>query len=135
MGLAIFLAIASAACAGCSRSRAGWERVSVSESRLAPEKDDGGALSVVDREGHPTVVYHVTLADAPVGSTLPLACSWIDPQGRVAFRNSWETHRITKDRWPTHCRSTFGATSTPGAWTVTMSLLDRTLVTSRFEVK
>ena len=54
------------------------------------------------------------LADAPQGAALPLTCAWSAPDGGVRYQNRWETKTIDRDRFPTHCRHTFGAGDAAG---------------------
>ena len=122
------------ACARGPKDR-GFGRVGVYQDRITLRKDDGGALTAVDRRVADLVVYHVTLNGAPIGETLPLSCAWIDPLGHIAHQNSYTTVRVTKQVWPTHCRCPIGPAAAPGLWKVEMSLDGRLLRSTTFEVK
>jgi hypothetical protein len=109
--------------------------VTASSGRLTREEDNGGDLAAVSRREGPEIWYRVTLAGAPVGAKLSLTCDWIDPAGRVAHQNHYETRVIDRPVWPTHARYRLGPGSTTGTWTVRLALDGRVLHSTTFEVR
>lgn len=91
--------------------------------------------AIVDARVRGTVVFRVTLADAPVGETLALQCDWVDPSGTVVHQNRYRTQPIDREVWPTACRYTPVGEARTGSWKVTMSLPDRVLGSRGFEVR
>src|SRR5688500_11353201 len=57
------------------------------------------------RSQKPMAVYFVTLTDMPKWRRLDLDCQWRDPRGTVVHENHYETKRIGRSPWTTHCRS------------------------------
>ena len=84
------------------------------------------------RARSPEIALDLVLADAPQGAALPLTCAWSAPDGGVRYQNRWETKTIDRDRFPTHCRHTFGAGDAAGRWSVTMKQGERALATESF---
>lgn len=101
------------------------DRVGVRQARLTPEKDQGEDLTEIPNLPPREVFYRVTLKDAPLGQKLQLHCDWIDPQGQVALRRSYQTQTITTEIWKTYCRADFTPASPTGTWTVEMYLHNR----------
>ena len=91
--------------------------------------------SIVDARVRGTVVFRVTLTDAPVGEALALRCDWTDPSGTVVHQNRYRTQPIDREVWPTACRYTPTGEARTGSWKVTMSLPDRVLGSRGFEVR
>jgi hypothetical protein len=110
------------------------DRVGVQQAQisLAADVNDGRAI---DRAAQPTVYYRVTLKDAPVGEKLALSCDWIDPSNQVVHQNRYETKNITTPVWPTQCRHAIGASAPTGQWQVRMSIGQRSIGNTTFEVK
>lgn len=108
-------------------------RISAVESHFTLGKD-GAVSSIVDLKSAPDVYYHVALANAPLATSLELACDWSDPSGRVVHQNRWRTQLIDRPLWPTQCHHRL-AGATPGPWKVTLSLEGRTLSTNSFEAR
>jgi len=109
--------------------------VSTYQSRITLAQDNQDNLRAIDRQTSPKVFYRVTLKDAPLGEKLSLGCDWIDPGGQVAHQNRYQTRQIDKAVWQTHCFYQFNPASTPGTWTVQMSLGERILSKSPLLVK
>jgi hypothetical protein len=82
-----------------------------------------------------SVDYRVTLKDAPVGEKLSLSCEWRDPSNQVVRQNRYETQNITTPIWSTQCRHQIGATAPAGKWQVRMSIGQRSIGSTPFEVK
>lgn len=87
------------------------------------------------RSQKPMAVYFVTLTEVPKWRRLDLDCQWRDPRGTVVHENHYETERIGRSPWTTHCRNQLGLDSPPGRWTVTMSSGERLLCSKVFEVR
>ena len=109
-------------------------QVTASIGRITLGDDDSLHLSVVSRRDAPDVYYRVLLSDAPPGQRLPLLCEWVDPEGRIARRNHYQTREITKTPWPTHAHFRFDPAAPVGLWTVRLVHGGRTLIETRFEV-
>ena len=110
-------------------------RVSTYESRIVLDWESGESLTAVDRQSNPKVFYRVTLSEAPVGEKLSLSCDWIDPSGRVAHQNRYQTREIDRTVWPTYCYCQLGPNSAAGTWQVRMFLDGRIISASSFVVK
>ena len=110
------------------------DRVGVAQARLTLAGDNSQNLSEFRSESNPTVIYSVTLKDAPLGQKLTLFCDWIDPQGHLVWHRRYDTLAITSTTWETQCKAEFGPTSAAGHWTVEMYLLKRKLSRKSFQV-
>jgi hypothetical protein len=108
--------------------------VSASGSRITLAQADAN-LTAIDRQSSPRVFYRVTLQNAPVGEKLSLACDWIDPSGNIAHQSRYQTRQIDRAVWPTYCYHQLNSGSPTGTWKVQMLLGNRTLSSSRFDVK
>jgi hypothetical protein len=118
-----------------SRRDSALDAVTATEGRLTLAKDDGGKLKVVDRRQKPELWFRVTLDDAPLGKALPLTCEWVEPGGKIAHRNRFQTKEITHNPWQTHARHRLGADAPVGTWTVRLLLDGRELRALTFEVR
>lgn len=109
------------------------DRVSADQPRITRVSDDGGNLQSVTRDGQ-EVYYRITLRDVEPGDSLSLNCNWIAPDGKVFRQNAWT---ITPNRpvWDTHCRCQLGPAAPKGEWKVEMSLGDRILSATTFQVE
>jgi hypothetical protein len=109
-------------------------RVGVQQAQISLSADvnDGRAVA---RTTQPAVHYRVTLNDAPVGEKLSLSCDWIDPSNQVVHQNRYETKTITTPVWATQCRHQIGASAPTGQWQVRMSIGQRSIGNTTFEVK
>jgi hypothetical protein len=105
------------------------------EGRLTLAEDDGQSLKIVDRQQSPELWFRVLLAEAPLGETLSLTCEWVGPDGKVAHRNHYTTHRIDRQDWPTHARYRLATNAPLGNWTVRLQLQGRVLQSTTFEVQ
>ena len=112
-----------------------YSNISASQNRITLAQDNGGNLTVIDRQTNHQVYYRVTLQNAPIGKKLSLGCDWIDPSGQIVHQNRYETRQIHKAVWPTYCYYQFGTAATVGNWQVQMFLDSRTLSTTSFTVK
>ncbi|MBW4566277.1 MAG: DUF3859 domain-containing protein [Mojavia pulchra JT2-VF2] len=111
------------------------ERVFAQTSRITLTQDDGSDLRKISRQNSPEVFYRVTLKDTPIGQKLDLTCNWINPNGEIVKQNRYQTRKIDKSIWNTHCRYIIGTASTPGNWKVQIFLQSRQLSKTEFEVK
>lgn len=133
--VAAAITLAAIVGAGALALRAGTHsaalaKLGVAESAL---KLAGAPLPAsVPRAQSPEIALDLVLADAPQGAGLPLSCTWSAPDGAVRYQNRWETKTIDRDRFPTHCRHTFGAGDAAGRWSVTMKQGERALATESF---
>lgn len=109
--------------------------VTAVQDRITLTQDDGGNLTVVNRQQSPEVVYRVTLSQAPVGDRLELSCNWTAPTGVVMKQNRYQTKSITTSVWNTYCRMPLGSDTLQGTWTVDLFLGDRPLETAQFQVQ
>ncbi len=110
-------------------------RVSAQEDHLTLATETGKAVTAIDRQSKPEVIYNVTLNDAPVGQKLSLSCDWLNPKGQVVKQNHFETKSINTPVWETHCRYQLGSNALPGNWQVRLRLSDRQLSDATFAVK
>ncbi len=108
-------------------------RVTSQQARITLVQDDSNSLSSVNRPAE--VVYRVTLRDAPIGKTLTLRCDWVNPSGQVVKQVQYETRTITTPIWDTRCRYQLGSGAATGTWQVMMSMGNRPLSNTRFEVR
>lgn len=108
-------------------------RVNASESRVTLE--GGDRVKAVERQNNPQLVYQVTLSDAPVGQKLRISCDWLDPNGKIAGQNRYETKEITTSVWNTTCKYKIPNNAPTGTWTVKAFLGDRLISSSPFDVK
>jgi hypothetical protein len=111
-----------------------FDRVAVQQAQisLAADVNDGRSIS---RTAQPTVYYRVTLKDAPVGEKLSLSCDWLDPSNQVVHQNRYETKNITTPTWTTQCRHQISPSAPAGQWQVRMSIGQRSIGSTPFEVK
>jgi hypothetical protein len=107
-------------------------KVIATQDRITLAQDNGENLRSVDRGTE--IAYRVTLDNAPVGEKLSLTCNWLDPTGKVAHTNRFETKNITTSVWNTQCRYQLPVNVVAGAWQVQIQLGDRTLQKSPFTV-
>ncbi|NEP58240.1 MAG: DUF3859 domain-containing protein [Symploca sp. SIO2G7] len=107
----------------------------VQQDRITLEQDDGSQINTVSRQASSELFYRVTLAEAPIGQKLSLACNWNDPSGKIAHQNRYQTKEISTSIWNTYCRYTVGSTALKGTWKVEMFLGDRLLSDATFNVK
>jgi hypothetical protein len=107
-------------------------KVTTSQDRITLAQDSGENLTTVDRGAE--IAYRVTLNDAPVGEKLNLACNWLDPAGKIAHTNNYETKNITTPVWNTQCRYQLPTSAATGKWQVQIRLGDRVLQQSPFDV-
>ncbi|NEO31693.1 MAG: DUF3859 domain-containing protein [Symploca sp. SIO3C6] len=136
LGLVVALvgAIATTTILNLNRQQA-LARVSVSQSSITLAQDPLNPLRVVESNLKPEVYYRVTLQEVPFGRKLSLKCSWIDPNGQIVHQNHYQTRRINKEVWSTHCRYQFSSTVAAGNWQVQMFLGDRVLSSTSLKVK
>jgi hypothetical protein len=118
-----------------NNQQAARDATRATEGRLTLAEDDGKSLTIVDCQPSPEIWFRVLLADAPVGEKLNLVCEWVDPDGKIAYRNKYETQPIDRPNWPTHARHRFDANAPVGIWTVRLILQDRVLLSTTFEVQ
>lgn len=111
-----------------------FDRINTDQQRITGTVDDGSNLSTVQRNGQ-DVVYRVTLRDVPIGESLSLTCSWIDPSGRVFHQNSYSTKPVDKSVWPTQCKCQIGPAAEKGTWKVEMKLGDRVVSSTTFQAE
>ena len=131
--LAIFLFSAAAIAFWTLGRDTASDRVAAERARLTRVADDGGNLQTVTRDGQ-EVFYRVTLRDAQPGDTLSLRCNWIAPDGKVFRQNAWTISPNTAV-WETYCRCQVGPAALKGEWKVEMSLGDRVLSSTTFQVE
>lgn len=105
------------------------------QSRITLSQENGGNVSVIERQANPKVYYHVTLNEAPVGEKLALTCDWIAPKGEVAHQSRYQTRQVDNAVWSTYCYYQLSQNAAAGNWRVQMSLKDRPLSSSSFVVK
>ena len=109
--------------------------ISAYSNRLTLSLDQSSNLNVFEKQYNPEIYYEVTLNNVPVGEKLSLKCNWIDPNGQIAHQNNYQTRKIDKQVWPTHCRYSLNNGTVTGNWQVEMLLGDRLLSSSNFTVK
>jgi hypothetical protein len=107
-------------------------KVIATQDRITLAQDNAENLRSVDRGTE--IAYRVTLDNAPVGEKLSLTCNWLDPTGKVAHTNRFETKNITTSVWNTQCRYQLPVNVATGTWQVQIQLGDRTLQKSPFTV-
>lgn len=110
-------------------------RVVGERDRITFAQDDGGNLTTISRQNRQELFYRVTLKDAPIDQKLTLACNWIDPNGEIAKQNRYQTQKIDRPVWDTHCRYTIGNAAPTGNWQVKMFLDRREISHANFQVK
>jgi hypothetical protein len=81
------------------------------------------------------VTYRVELNDVPWGGIVYVRCDWLDPQGNVAETTGYATSRYTAPTRLVEVARTFPPDSEPGLWTVRLTLEDRPLAETPFEVR
>lgn len=109
--------------------------VSAANSLVTLTQNGASRANQIARQSNPRVYYRVTLQNAPVGEKLSLACDWIDPSGNIAHQSRYQTRQIDKSVWPTFCYHQLNSGSPAGSWKVQMLLGNRTLSTTRFDVR
>jgi hypothetical protein len=107
-------------------------KINVSQDRITLVQDGGENLNPVNKGSE--IVYRVTLNDAPIGEKLNLTCNWLDPAGKIAHTNRYETKNITTSVWNTACRYQIPSGAATGAWKVQMLVGDRLLKQAPFMV-
>jgi hypothetical protein len=132
--IAALLAILVASSFFISRRNAAFARIAAEPGRITRASDDGGHLQTITRDGQ-DAVYHVVLREAPLGERLDLSCNWIDPSGRIFHQNRYQTRPTDKSVWPTACRCQIGTAAAKGAWRVEMSLGNRVVSATTFQVE
>jgi uncharacterized ubiquitin-like protein YukD len=108
-------------------------KVSASSDRITVMPDQGQNLKIVNKGNE--LSYQVTLSDAPVGEKLALNCNWLDPTGKTAHSNRFETKNITTSVWNTQCRYRLPLDAMNGAWQVQIKTGDRLIKQAPFDVK
>jgi len=94
----------------------------------------GGERPAFDPRESPEIWYRVLLDSAPSDRRLHLVGEWLDPAGRVAQRNTYDTKPITQLPWETHVRFRLPADAAPGTWRVRLLAEGRELHAMPFEV-
>lgn len=117
----------------------GWQElkirtVTASDARLSNTVDSALAIDTVALGRKTWVYYHVTLNGAPKGRRIDLACEWVDPRWTTRHEVEYETRRVDKSPWPTHCRNRFAPGMEPGTWTVRLYVEERLVSETLFEV-
>ncbi|NES80118.1 MAG: DUF3859 domain-containing protein [Moorea sp. SIO2B7] len=105
------------------------------KNRITLEEDNGGDLTIINRQDTPRLHFRVTLENTPVGKPLALGCDWINPSGKIVHQNRYKTRPVEKEIWHTRCRYRIGAASEAGKWNVQMFSGDRLLASDTFTVK
>ena len=108
-------------------------KISASSDRITLTPDQGENLKVVNKGNN--LVYLVTLNEAPVGEKLALNCNWLDPAGKVAHSNRFETKNITTPVWKTQCRYQLPSNAANGSWRVQIKTGDRLIKQAPFDVQ
>jgi hypothetical protein len=136
-GGVIAAAIVSIAISGISihNDRQALSKVTAQADHVTLSLQDGNSRTEIDRQAHNQVFYRLTLRDAPLDRSLSLSCHWIDPNGKIAHQNKFQTKTITTSVWQTHCRHSIGSDTTPGAWEVRAFLGERILGSAKFTVR
>jgi type II secretory pathway pseudopilin PulG len=106
-------------------------KVTATQDRISLVQDGGENLKTVTRGSQ--LAYRVTLSDAPVGDKLNLTCNWVDPSGRVAHTNNFETKNITTSVWNTQCRYAMPVGAATGSWKVQILVGDKLLKQAPFD--
>ena len=109
-------------------------RMTANNARLSTTASGEHSIDSVKLGVHETVYLHVTLNGAPIGRRLDLHCEWIEDNGSVVAVVDYDTSRINKSLWPTHCRHRFPFNATTGRWLVSLSLGERELASLPFNV-
>jgi hypothetical protein len=107
-------------------------KVTASEDRITLATDNSANLQAVSTGSD--LVYRTTLNNAPVGEKLNITCNWLDPAGKIAHINRYETKNITTSIWNTQCRYQLPVNATNGRWQVDIRLGDRVLQQAPFDV-
>lgn len=97
--------------------------------------DKGPAPTAFRAADRPDVYYAVTLANAPTGQTLDVRCDFRDPSGSVARQITYTTKTIKTPVWETHCHYVLPQAAPAGAWSVEMTVENKTLRRERFTVE
>lgn len=108
-------------------------KISASSDRITLTPDQGENLKVANKGN--SLVYLVTLNEAPVGEKLALNCNWLDPAGKVAHSNRFETKNITTPVWNTQCRYQLPSNAASGSWQVQIKTGDRLIKQAPFDVQ
>ena len=120
-----------AAALGCRQQPQTWAR----ESHLTRSLERDVPVTSARRDEPGSVYFVVALADAPVGGRLELQCAWRSPSGKLARENAFETRRITRPDWPTHCKMAISRETEAGRWSVAMLRDQATLATAELRVE
>ena len=107
-------------------------KINVGQDRITLAQDGGQNLNTVNKGSE--IAYRATLNDAPIGQRLNLTCNWIDPTGKIAHTNHYETKNITTSVWNTACRYQIPSGANSGTWKVQIITGDRLLKQSPFMV-
>lgn len=107
-------------------------KVTASQDRITLATDNSANLQAVSTGSD--LVYRTTLNNAPVGEKLNITCNWLDPAGKIAHINRYETKNITTSIWNTQCRYQLPISATNGRWQVEIRLGDRVLQQAPFDV-
>lgn len=107
-------------------------KVTASQDRITLATDNSANLQAVSTGSD--LVYRTTLNNAPVGEKLNITCNWLDPAGKIAHINRYETKNITTSIWNTQCRYQLPVNATNGRWQVEIRLGDRVLQQAPFDV-
>ncbi len=110
------------------------DRLSVSESWLTLG-DRPQSVGEFKRKSLPELVWHIRFEHAPVRRRLWLACDWIDPQGRIAYQNHYQTQPIETPQASTQAVFRLPADAPLGTWKVRLSLAGLPLTEQSFEVQ
>jgi hypothetical protein len=137
LGLGSLLAVgAVAAAASTMRSEQAALATSLvgQSARLSvgPNGADATAFRAAER---PDLYFTVTLAGAPVNRSLDVRCEVRDPAGKVARQIAYTTKTITTPVWDTHCHYTLPSSAPPGAWSIEMTALGKSIRQERFTVE
>jgi hypothetical protein len=106
-------------------------KVTASQDRITLAQDGGENLQAVSRGS--ALTYRVTLNDAPVGDKLSVTCNWLNPGGKVAHTNRFETKNITTPVWNTQCRYQMPIGADAGAWKVQILVGDKLVEQAPFD--
>lgn len=99
---------------------------------VGPKGADATSFRAADR---PDLYFTVTLAGAPVGSSLDVRCEIRDPNDKVVRQISYTTKTITTPVWDTHCHYALPSSAPAGAWSIEMTALGKSLRRERFTIE
>jgi hypothetical protein len=106
-------------------------KVTASQDRITLAQDGGENLQAVSRGS--ALTYRVTLNDAPVGDKLNVTCNWLNPEGKIAYTNRFDTKTITTAVWNTQCRYQMPMGAAIGAWKVQILVGDKLVEQAPFD--